>query len=271
MLLNLLFEIKSIDHYSMKPIEQMIEDRIKYHSFVLFNDVIKPFVSSVGAMNLEDAEVLNEARKQAGKARWIRDIIDLYESFICKRPPLFDLLQEWKQKIPIQPLPTSKVYELWILSLLTKIFAENIGKRPKITQKDGGFEFDFEHAKIEFNIASREWSKIFSKVGHVPRPDFMLLNDGHRVVADAKYREIGRLQLEDLERIVAYILDYSEPQDHEEIKGFLVTLGLNNGLELLTERKDTTPNIRIYKVNADPRNKEKALFGLRQIYQKFLS
>ena len=271
MLLNLLSEIRSINHYSMKPIEQMIEDRIKYHSFVLLNDIVKPFISSAGLMNLEDREVLKEARKQAGKAKWIRDIVDLYESFMYKRPPLFDLFEEWKQKIPIQPLPTSKVYELWILSLLMKIFAKKIGKKPKMTQRDGGFEFDFEYAKIEFNIASREWSKIFSKVGHVPRPDFMLLNGGRRVVADAKYREIKRLQLEDLERMVAYILDYSEPQDHEEIKGFFITLGFDDKLELLTERKDTVPNVRIYRVNADPRSKEKALLGLRQIYQKFLS
>jgi hypothetical protein len=95
----------------------------------------------------------------------------------------------------------------------------------------------------------------------------MLVNGGRRAVADAKYREPGRLNVEDIERMIAYIIDYSEPQDHEEIKGFLITLGEGH-LSSVIARTDTIPNIRIYHLTADPRQRNAALLKLEGVYNK---
>jgi len=270
LLINELNKIQRLHNDAFEPIQEMLKDRISYHSYVLLNDVLRGFVSTASTSNLEDINILEEARKQAGKAKWMKDIIDLYESFMYRKPPIFDFINKWRQNIPIQPIPSSKVYELWILTLFMEIFREKTGKMPKIEFRGGGAEFDFRDAKIEFNVSRPEWSKIFYGLIGVPRPDYMLVNGGRKVVADAKYREFRKLSIEDFERMIAYIIDYSEPQDHEEVKGFFITLGTNNSLRLKAERSDTTPNIRIYQVNADPRYGSRAREGLMQIYQKFL-
>jgi uncharacterized protein YihD (DUF1040 family) len=75
------------------------------------------------------------------------------------------------------------------------------------------------------------------------------------------------LRVEDVERIIAYVVDYSEPQDHEEIKGFLITLG-ESDLGPIIARIDTTPNIKIYHLTADPRQKDAALSRLKAVYEK---
>jgi hypothetical protein len=266
-LLRLLNDMESIEDPTLRPLIDMILDMIRYHSYALTADVLGALVDTAWLADLESPEVLEKAREQAGKSRWLRDIIDLYQSYVCKRPPAFELFDRWRQNVPVQPLPSSKVYELWLLTLLVEIFIEKLQVLPLIKERDSGFEFDFEEAEIGYNLARSDWSKVFSKIVRPPRPDYILISRGRRAVADAKYREPRRLSVEDVERIVAYVIDYSEPQDREEIKGFLITLG-ESDLGPIVVRTDTTPNIKIYHLAADPRRKDIALSRLEVIYEK---
>jgi hypothetical protein len=266
-LMQLLNNIQSAETPELKPLENMLIDRIKYHSYALSIGAISILLEASCATDLESPEVLDKAKEQAGKSRWLKDIIDFYQFYICKKPLAFDLFEKWRQNIPVQPLPTSKIYELWLLSLFSEIFSNKLKTFPVIKENDGGFEFDFRTANIQYNVARSDWSKIFSKITRAPRPDYMLVNGTRRAVADAKYREPGRLNVEDIERMVAYIIDYSEPQDHEEIKGFLITLGESHSRSV-AERTDTIPNIRIYHLTADPRQRSAALSTLDGIYNK---
>lgn len=266
-LMQLLNNIRSAENPNLKPLENMLIDRIKYHSYALSISAISILLDASCAADLESPEVLDKAKEQAGKSKWLKDIIDFYQFYICKKPLAFDLFEKWRQNIPVQPLPSSKLYELWLLSLFSEIFSDKLQTFPVIKEKDGGFEFDFRTASIQYNVARSDWSKIFSKITRAPRPDYMLVNGGRRAVADAKYRERGRLNVEDIERMVAYIIDYSEPQDHEEIKGFLITLGESYSHSVV-ERTDTIPSIRIYNLTADPRQKSVALSTLEGIYNK---
>ena len=192
---------------------------------------------------------------------------ELATSYACKRPPAFELFERWRENVPIQPLPSNKVYELWVLTLLVEIFIKRLRVPPLIREREGGFEFDFDVAEIGYNLARSDWSKVFSKIVRPPRPDYILVSEERRAVADAKYREPRRLSVEDVERIIAYVVDYSEPQDHEEIKGFLITLGESNFGPIIA-RRDTTPNIKIYHLAADPRQKGIALSRLETVYEK---
>lgn len=266
-LMQVLKNLQLTENPELKPLEGMLNDRIRYHSYALTSDILSMLVDTACAADLESPEILDEAREQAGKSRWLRDIIDFYQSYICKKPLAFDLFEKWRKNIPVQPLPSSKVYELWLLSLFSEIFIKKLRTFPIIKERDGGFEFNFNGAEIQYNVARSDWSKIFSKITRPPRPDFMLVNGGRRAVADAKYREPGRLNVEDIERMIAYIIDYSEPQDHEEIKGFLVTLG-ESQLSSVIARTDTRPNIKIYHLTADPRQKDAALLTLEKVYKK---
>jgi len=266
-LLQFLNNIQSAENPELKPLEDMIIDRIKYHSYALTTDILGMLVDTACVADLENLEILDKAREQAGKSKWLKDIIDFYQSYICKKPLAFDLFEKWRQNIPVQPLPSSKVYELWLLSLFSEIFINKLQTFPLIKERDGGFEFNFNIAGIQYNVARSDWSKIFSKITRPPRPDYMLVNGGRRAVADAKYREPRRLNVEDIERMIAYIIDYSEPQDHEEIKGFLITLGEGH-LSSVIARTDTVPNIRIYHLTADPRQRNAALLKLEGVYNK---
>jgi hypothetical protein len=266
-LLQLLKNIQSTESTELKPLEDMIFERIKYHSYALTSDILGMLVDTAYVADLENPEILDKAREQAGKSRLLRDMIDLYQSYICKKPLAFDLFEKWRQNIPIQPLPSSKVYELWLLSLFSKIFINKLQTFPLIKERDGGFEFDFNVAGIQYNVARSDWSKVFSKVTRPPRPDYILVNGGRKAVADAKYREPERLYVEDIERMIAYIVDYSEPQDHEEIKGFLITLG-EADLSSVIARTDITPHIKIYHLTADPRQRSAALLKLEKLYDK---
>jgi len=266
-LMQLLNNIRSAENPELKPIEDMLIDRIRYHSYALTTDILGMLVDTACVADLENPEILDKAKESAGKSKWLRDIIDFYQSYICKKPLAFDLFERWRQNIPLQPLPSSKVYELWLLSLFSEIFINKLRTLPIIRERDGGFEFDFNIAGIQYNVARSDWSKIFSKITSPPRPDYMLVNGGKRAVADAKYREPGRLNVEDIERMIAYIIDYSEPQDREEIKGFLITLGEGH-LSSVIARTDTVPNIRIYHLTADPRQKDVALLKIEEVYNK---
>jgi uncharacterized protein YihD (DUF1040 family) len=266
-LLQLLSDLEAVESPVLKPLKDMILDMVRYHSYVLTTDVLGMLVDTAWLADLESSEVLEKAREQAGKSKSLRDLIDLYQSYVRKRPPAFELFNKWRQSVPVQPLPSGKVYELWLLTLLVKIFVERLSATPLIKEGDGGFEFDFEEAEIGYNLARGDWSKVFSGVVRPPRPDFILIGKGRRVVADAKYREPRRLSVEDVERIIAYVVNYSEPQDREEIKGFLITLG-ESDLGPVIARTDTTPNIKIYHLTADPRRRDVALSRLKAVYEK---
>ncbi len=266
-LLQLLSEIESVGNPALKPLKDMILDMIRYHSYVLTSDVLGGLVNTAWLADLESSEVLERAREQTGKSKWLKDIIDLYQSYVHRRPSAFELFERWRQNVPIQPLPSSKVYELWLLTLFVEIFIKRLRVLPIIREREGGFELDFEVAEIGYNLARGDWSKVFSKIVRPPRPDYILTGRGKRAVADAKYREPRRLSVEDVERIVAYVVDYSEPQDHEEIKGFLITLG-EGDLGPIIARTDTSPSIKVYHFAADPRQRDMAVSRLEVIYER---
>jgi len=267
-LLKLLNDIQSAENPALEPLKIIIHDMIRYHSYVLTTDILGALVETAHSMDLENPEILDQAREQAGKSKWLKDIIDLYQFYVCRKPLAFELFEKWRQNIPIQPLPSNKIYELWLLSLFLKIFIDKLQKFPFIKEREAGFEFDFDIAEIQYNVARSDWSKVLSRITRPPRPDYILANGERRAVADAKYKEPRKLSAEDIERIIAYVVDYSEPQDSEEIKGFLITLGKSD-LDSIIARTDTTPKIKIYHLTADPRHhKNLILTKLEEVYNK---
>jgi hypothetical protein len=266
-LLKLLNDIKSVENPALEPLKKMIYNMVKYHSYILTTDILGALVDTSYSIDLESPEILDKAREQAGKSKWLKDIIDLYQSYVYRKPLALDLFKKWQQNIPIQPLPSNKIYELWVLSLFLKIFINRLQTLPFIKEREAGFEFDFNIAEIQYNVARSDWSKVFSRITRPPRPDYILASERKRAVADAKYKEPRNLSAEDIERIIAYVVDYSEPQDSEEIKGFLITLGESDPDPIIA-RTDTTPKIKIYHLTADPRHKNLALAKVEEIYNK---
>ena len=108
-----------------------------------------------------------------------------------------------------------------------------------------------------FNLSRREWSRLISTFARPPRPDYILAGKGRTAVADAKYKE--RLDTGDVERIIAYIVDYAEPQEenHNEIKGFLLMLRSPVSPPIV-ERIDITPKLKIYVNEVNPSEPRRA-------------
>ncbi|MEM0117640.1 MAG: hypothetical protein QXV32_04270 [Conexivisphaerales archaeon] len=240
------------------------------HAKYLSDGILQNYIAAALSFDFEDFGLLRNIRSEVKYNEWFKAIVDLFESYLSKRPVRVKLKESDLSEVAVQPLPSSKVYELWILTLFNRIYGKYNSRKPVIMRTNNGFDFVYGDLVICYNSEKLEWSKIFSKIiRNSPRPDMILAGKHKRAVLDAKYREVNHLGVEDIERIISYLVDYSEPQDHDEIKGFLVTLGDLNVNE--ASRRDLVPNLRIYHLVADPNRPKEAEENLERVYHKVFS
>lgn len=247
--------IKEFDGRDLEMITRMLLYRSYYHAYILTSEKLYPFSIQARSLPMEEIELIEEARKQAERNWWLKALIDLYIAFNARVPTMYTFERRLAQEAPLQPLPTSKIYELWVLKLLVE--ALSYKGRPRLIRDRGGFEVSFDDRKLVFNLSRREWSRLISTFARPPRPDYILAGKGRIAVADAKYKE--RLDTGDVERMIAYIVDYAEPQEenHNEIKGFLLMLRSPVSPPVV-ERIDITPKLKIYVNEINPSEPRRA-------------
>jgi hypothetical protein len=138
-----------------------------------------------------------------------------------------------RTELPLQLLPSSKVFELWALRLVVEALAP--GKRVvsvKLERNRSGFTVEFEGGlKIYYNVPYKKGRLteelrrmgLLSKEAFL-RPDYVIEHNGKIIVADAKYKE--KLTTGDLGRIVTYMVDIATPMktNGEELIGTLILL-----------------------------------------------
>jgi len=256
-----------------EEISQLLLMRLYYHTYILSSELLYPFIFQVQTLSTEDAEIVEEAKKQARTNWWLRTIIDLYMAFNAKIPVSYNFDRIINDEAPLQPLPTSKVYELWVLKLLTETMYN--GLKPNLTKNSSGFELSLNDKRLIFNLSVREKSKVIRIIANPPRPDYILLERNRVAVADAKYKD--KLGTGDIERMIAYIIDYAEPQYEQqssEVKGFFVMLKLRTSTThpyLATERTDIIPKLRIYMIEANPSDPNQAKQAILALCNKVFS
>ena len=76
--------------------------------------MLKPYLHYAKYFSEDYPELFEEAEKQAGNNVWFRKLINLYREFLFKMPYIHAFNNTVEKNIPIQPLPSSKVYELWL-------------------------------------------------------------------------------------------------------------------------------------------------------------
>ena len=219
-------------------------------------------------MGAEEVEIspddLTELRRAVWRNRWFLSLLDLYEAFISSIPPTLRLEKKLLKETPIQPLPTSKLYELWVLHILCLALKDLTGKRPVIKTGDGGMILTFGKKFLSYNLPIKKWSVLFSKARiPPPRPDYVLRENENSAAIDAKYKT--RIDTGDMERMLAYIADYSLPQNSKEVKGAFVTLPSEEAEGVLTSRMDLNPPIKIYRFYADPIDINESLKSIRKL------
>jgi hypothetical protein len=78
------------------------------------------------------------------------------------------------------------------------------------------------------------------------------------------------VNLSDLERLLTYLLHYSEPQKMEEIKAFFVVMNQDEEFMEIGERSDLFPPVRLFSAEANPESPEKAKSSVERVCRKVL-
>ena len=237
----------------------LLDSSIIYHWYV--SERFRAMGTERVEFSLDD---LAELRRVVWRNKWFLSLLDLYEAFISSVPPTLRLERRLLRETPIQPLPTSKIYELWVLYMLSLTLKGLIGKKPSVGAKDGGMILAFQKVVLSYNLPIKEWSVLFSEAGVTPpRPDYVLREDEKSVAIDAKYK--SRIDTGDMERMLAYIADYSLPQNSKEVKGAFVTLPSKESEGILASRKDINPPLNLYRFHANPANIDESLKSIRRL------
>lgn len=246
-----------VENPVLSPIVDRMDELARYHreylsdteSLSLFDDALRA--------DFEDQESLDELRSSLQRREWLERIVDQYVMYLGRNRVGQYLLDRSRTELPIQPIPSSKVYELWVLKLVLDNLLGRVGLRFKDLARAGrevtkGALYEVDGLKVGYNVSDPRQSYMLGRLGRSIRPDLMIARNGGRAVVDAKYRDWPNVESADLERLLAYMVDYSQPQQEAEVKGFLVLLSHVGGFKLIGERLDLVPPLRLFSLEANP-------------------
>ncbi len=165
--------------------------------------------------------VLQEALKAVGEVDFSPDSIHtiLLESYKEGVVPAYKPFEDRGIRVLTLPLPSAKVYEMWVLSLMARELGEVEASATPTSITLYGSD-----VTIYYNAELREKGRVISRVlGKGPRPDYIVNYGGKNIVVDAKYRQQSRVRVGDMERVLAYAVEYGDVIN-ESLMAFLVTL-----------------------------------------------
>jgi hypothetical protein len=242
-------------HEVLRGVLGQIEMLRRRHAYILTLTPIAAYLDLALRADVEDSVLVREARARSGVNTWLRALADLYESYNSRLAGV-----EVRRELPLQPLPTSKVFELWILKLIIEALGVNGGVR--VERVDSGLTIEANGVKIHYNKPYREGRLLRGLRGLLKdgalRPDYVVERKGEVVVADAKYKV--RISVGDVERMTAYIVDLATPlrADGERLIGVLVVLTGNKprtSKVVADEELTTKHELRVAHVNPGEKHK----------------
>jgi hypothetical protein len=218
---NLISKIGNVENLSL--IKYQLELLKARHSYILTSTPVSAYLDLALSANIEDSVLIRETRARSGVNTWLKAIADLYESYNSQVAGI----EPFKPGLPLQLVPSSKVFELWALKIITE--ALGISKN-SVKLEDAGLIIEDKDLKLHYNTAYAEGrlskelrSKMLIKDGEL-RPDYRLERRGEITVADAKYKD--KLSTQDMERIITYIVDIATPlkTNGDRLVGVLILL-----------------------------------------------
>jgi hypothetical protein len=208
-------------HEVLRGVLGQIEMLRRRHAYILTLTPIAAYLDLALRADVEDSVLVREARARSGVNTWLRALADLYESYNARLAGV-----EVRRELPLQLLPSSKVFELWVLKLVLEALGIDGGVR--VERVDSGLSVEANGVKLHYNKPHREGRLLrglreLLRDGAL-RPDYAMERNGEVVVADAKYK--ARVSVGDVERMAAYIVDVATPlrADGERLIGVLVVL-----------------------------------------------
>jgi hypothetical protein len=242
-------------HEVLRGVLEQIEMLRRRHAYILTLTPIAAYLDLALRADVEDSVLVREARARSGVNTWLRALADLYESYNSRLAEV-----EVRRELPLQLLPSSKVFELWILKLVVEALGVNGGVR--VERVDSGLTIGANGVKLHYNKPYREGRLLRELRGLLRdgalRPDYVVKRNGEIVVADAKYK--FRISVGDVERMTAYIVDLATPlrADGERLVGVLVVLTGNKprtSKVVADEELTTKHELRVAHVNPGEKHK----------------
>lgn len=240
------------------------------HKTLLWTTALREHYITLSRLNLSDGQLVSEAYRQAGFNALLKSVVELYVEYLNKSP----LLHAFTQDEPkLNPVASSKIYELWVLSRLLD-YLKTTHKYTQLLEEEARDLYlvvNADSIKIYYNM-EREAPITTSILGSKLRPDFILKSRyGGCVVLDAKYKR--RIESRDLERLLTYIVEYAEPLNNRELYGSLLTLKDTSVREPSALRdKHLGINIKVDIHRLDPRqNSDEVRSVVKKIIGKFNS
>jgi len=208
-------------HEVLRGVLERIEMLRRRHAYILTLTPVAAYLDLALRADVEDSVLVREARVRSGVNTWLRALADLYESYNSRLAGV-----EVRRELPLQLLPSSKVFELWVLKLIMEALGIDGGVR--VERMGSGLTIGANGVKLHYNKPYREGRllrglRALLKDGAL-RPDYVVERDGEVVVADAKYK--ARVSVGDVERMAAYLVDIAAPLrvDGERLIGVLMVL-----------------------------------------------
>jgi len=242
-------------HEVLRGVLGQIEMLKRRHAYVLTLTPVAAYLDLALRADVEDSVLVREARARSGVNTWLRALADLYESYNSRLAGV-----EVRRELPLQLLPSSKVFELWILKLILEALGVNGGVR--VERVDSGLTIGANGVKLHYNKPYREGRLLrglreLLRDGAL-RPDYVVELNGEVVVADAKYK--ARVSVGDVERMAAYLVDIAAPLrvDGERLIGVLMVLTGNKpktSKAVVDEELTTKHELRIAHVNPSEEHK----------------
>jgi hypothetical protein len=246
---NLISKIESVKELSL--IKAKLELLKARHSYILTSTPVSAYLDLALSANIEDSVLIRETRARSGVNTWLKTIADLYESYNSQVAGI----EPFKPELPLQLIPSSKVFELWALRIITEALGISKGS---VKLEDAGLIIEEKDLKLHYNTAYAEGrlskelrSRMLIKDGEL-RPDYRLERKGEITVADAKYKD--KLSTQDMERIITYIVDIATPlkTNGDRLVGVLILLTKKEPKisNIVGDKELTTKHeLRIVRVN----------------------
>jgi len=230
---NLISKIENVEGLDL--IKYQVELLKARHSYILTSTPVSAYLDLALSANIEDSVLIRETRVRSGVNIWLKAIADLYESYNSQVAGV----EIFKPELPLQLIPSSKIFELWTLKIIIQALEIS---QSNIKSVDAGLTIEevekelrlfYNSSYIEGRLSKELRNRMLLKDGEL-RPDYRIERKGEIIVADAKYK--SKITVQDLERVIAYIVDISTPlkTNGNKLVGTLI---------LLTQKQPTTSKV----------------------------
>jgi len=253
---NLISKIENVEGLDL--IKYQVELLKARHSYILTSTPVSAYLDLALSSNIEDSVLIRETRARSGVNTWLKAIVDLYESYNSQVAGI----EPFKPELPLQLVPSSKIFELWALKMITEALGISKGN---VRLEDTGLIIEEKDLKLHYNTAYAEGrlskelrSRMLIKDGEL-RPDYRVERRGEITVADAKYKD--KLSTQDMERIITYIVDIATPlkTNGDRLVGVLILLTKKEPKisNIVGDKELTTKHeLRIVRVNPSEEYKD---------------